>query len=105
MSELWHYKRINVKDLIKFEMNSRTHTKEQIQEVASSIKEYGFTNPILIDENNIIIAGHCRLEVAKKNKMKEVPCIVLEGLTDDQKEDYVIADNKMALNAGWIKIF
>lgn len=99
--ELCHYKKVNVENLCKYEANSRTHSKEQIQQVADSIKEYGFTNPILIDEHNVIIAGHCRLEAAKSLNLSEVPCIVLDSLTEAQKAAYVIADNKMALNAGW----
>ena len=81
--------------------NSRTHSKEQVAQICDSIKEFGFTNPILIDEDNIIIAGHGRLEAAKKLGETDVPTITLVGLTDDQKRAYVIADNKLALNAGW----
>lgn len=90
-----------VDDLIPYINNSRTHSDEQITQVASSIKEFGFTNPILIDENNGVIAGHGRLLASKKLDMNEVPCIVLDGLTDAQKKAYVIADNKLALNSGW----
>lgn len=93
------YKKVN--ELIPYINNARTHNDEQVSQICASINEYGFTNPILIDEKNSIIAGHGRLLAAKKLKMKEVPCIVLCGLTDAQKKAYVIADNKMALNAGW----
>jgi len=95
------YKKINVSDLRLFEANSRTHSAEQVEQIIKSIEEFGFTNPLLIDENNIIIAGHGRLEAALKLKLTEVPCIVIRGLTDAQKAAYVIADNKLALNAGW----
>jgi len=90
-----------VGDLLPYVNNSRTHSSDQVAQVAASIKEFGFTNPILIDEQNGIIAGHGRLLAAQKLSMAEVPCIVLAGLTDAQKKAYVIADNQLALNAGW----
>lgn len=91
----------SINDLIPYINNSRTHSDEQIQQIASSIKEFGFTNPILIDKDNGIIAGHGRLQGAKLLNFKEVPCIILENLTEAQKKAYIIADNKLALNAGW----
>lgn len=93
------YKKIN--ELKPYENNSRTHDESQIKQICKSIKEYGWTNPVLIDEKGMIIAGHGRVEAGKKLDIKEVPCIVLSGLTEAQKKAYVIADNKMALNAGW----
>lgn len=90
-----------VSDLIPYANNSRTHSDEQVTQVAASIKEFGFTNPILIDEKNGIIAGHGRLMAAKKLGLEQVPTITLEGLTDAQRKAYVIADNKLALNSGW----
>lgn len=90
-----------VQDLIPYVNNSRTHNDEQVNQICASINEFGFTNPLLIDEKDIIIAGHGRLMASKKLGMEEVPCIVLEGLTEAQKKAYIIADNKMALNAGW----
>lgn len=93
------YKKVD--ELIPYINNARTHNDEQVRQICASINEYGFTNPILIDEKNSIIAGHGRLLAAKKLKMKEVPCIVLCGLTEAQKKAYIIADNKLALNAGW----
>lgn len=93
------YKKIN--ELKPYENNSRTHDENQIKQICKSIKEYGWTNPVLIDEKGMIIAGHGRVEAGKKLDIKEVPCIVLSGLTEAQKKAYVIADNKMALNAGW----
>ena len=90
-----------VGDLIPYVNNTRTHTDEQVNQVASSIKEFGFTNPVLIDSDGGIISGHCRTEAAKKLKLKEVPCIELSNLTEAQKKAYIIADNKLALNAGW----
>lgn len=93
------YKKAN--DLIPYINNSRTHSGEQVNQIVASINEFGFTNPLLIDEKDNIIAGHGRLLAAKKLEMEKVPCIILEGLTEAQKKAYVIADNKMALNAGW----
>ena len=87
--------------LIPYVNNSRTHSAEQVTQVASSIKEFGFTNPILLDESNSIIAGHGRLLAAQKLGMDEVPTITLVGLTEAQRKAYVIADNQLALNSGW----
>jgi len=87
--------------LIPYINNSRTHSEQQVQQVAASIKEFGFTNPLLIDENEGIIAGHGRLQAAQMMGMDEVPTITLEGLTEAQRKAYVIADNKLALNSGW----
>jgi DNA modification methylase len=87
--------------LIPYARNSRTHSPQQTQQIAASIKEFGFTNPVLIDEDNGIIAGHGRVQAAQLLKMDEVPCIVLAGLSEAKKRAYVIADNKLAMNAGW----
>jgi hypothetical protein len=89
------------KEIIPYINNSRTHSESQVQQVASSIKEFGFTNPILIDQDGGIIAGHGRLLAAQLLNLKTVPTITIEGLTEFQKKAYVIADNKLALNAGW----
>jgi ParB-like chromosome segregation protein Spo0J len=88
-------------DLIPYENNTRTHSEEQINQIASSIREFGFTNPVLIDENDGIIAGHGRVMGANLLDMKEVPTITLSGLSEAQIKAYIIADNKIALNAGW----
>ena len=90
-----------VSNLKPFANNSRLHSEEQIEQVVSSIKQFGFTNPILIDEDNIIIAGHCRVLAAQKLGLVEVPCVILKGLSESQRRAYVIADNKLALNASW----
>lgn len=90
-----------VSSLIPYVNNSRTHSDEQVLQVAASINEFGFTNPVLIDEKGGIIAGHGRVMAAKKLNIDEIPCITLAGLTDAQKKAYVIADNQLALNAGW----
>lgn len=91
----------NIAELIPFARNSRTHSEEQIGQIAASIQELGWTTPILIDGKNSIIAGHGRLAAARKLGMGDVPVIVLDHLTDAQKRALVIADNKLALNAGW----
>ena len=95
------YKELLVKDLIRYHANSRTHSEQQINQIIRSIKEFGFTNPLLIDENNQIIAGHGRLQAAIKCGMDAVPCVVIDSLSDVQKAALVIADNKIALNSGW----
>lgn len=93
------YRQVN--DLIPYARNARTHSDDQVTRIASSIKEFGFTNPILIDGENGIIAGHGRLMAAKKLGMREVPTIELSDMTDAQKRAYILADNKLALDAGW----
>jgi hypothetical protein len=88
-------------DLIPYINNSRTHSESQIKQIAASIREFGFTNPILIDEGGSVIAGHGRLVAAELLKLNQVPTITLKGLTEAQRKAYVIADNKLALNSGW----
>lgn len=90
-----------VEDLIPYINNSRKHSDEQVAQISASIKEFGWTNPILIDGTNSIIAGHGRLMAARKLKMDEVPTIELDHLSDTQRKALVIADNKLALNADW----
>jgi len=84
-----------------YERNSRTHSSAQIKQIEASIREFGFTNPILIDEAGGIIAGHGRVLAAKNMELDTVPCIRLEHLSDAQRRAYIIADNKLAENAGW----
>jgi len=88
-------------DLIPYIHNSRTHSEAQIKQIAASIREFGFTNPILIDDEGTIIAGHGRVMAAKVLQLDQVPTITLGALSDAQRKAYVIADNKLALNAGW----
>lgn len=87
--------------LVPYDKNPRTHSPEQISQIAASIVEFGFLNPILVDTAAGIIAGHGRLQAAKQLGLKQVPVVVLDHLTEAQKRAYVIADNKLALNAGW----
>ena len=95
------YKNVDINKLKPYKNNARTHSEEQIEKIARSIREFGFINPILIDENYGIIAGHGRMLGAKKLGMTELPCIFVEDLTDVQKRAYILADNKLALDAGW----
>lgn len=90
-----------VEDLIPYARNSRTHSDAQVAQIAASVREFGWTNPVLVDGENGIIAGHGRVLAARKLGMEEVPCIELAGLTDTQRRAYIIADNKLALNGGW----
>src|SRR5450631_2768070 len=90
-----------IQDLVPHPQNARTHSKHQIRQIADSIRVFGFTNPILIDGRNRIIAGHGRVEAAKLLGMEQVPAIRFENLNDEQIRAYVIADNKLAENAGW----
>src|SRR5450759_2405519 len=87
--------------LLPYARNSRTHSDEQIAQVAASILEFGWTNPILVGADGVIIAGHARLLAARKLKMIEVPVIVLDHLSETQRRALILADNKLAMNAGW----
>lgn len=103
------YKKININDLKEYEKNSRTHSNEQILQIKESIKQFGFTNPLLVKPDLTIIAGHGRLEAIKAlnkldykdNPISEIPCIIVSGLSENDYKALVIADNKIALNAGW----
>jgi len=92
---------IKLDKLIPYINNSRTHSEDQVNQIAASIKEFGFLNPVIIDEDNGLIAGHGRVMAAKKLGLEQVPFVRAEGLTEAQKKAYVIADNQLALNAGW----
>ena len=92
---------VAVDELVPYCRNARTHSDAQVAQIAASIREFGFTNPVLIDGDKGIVAGHGRLSAARKLDMKTVPCIRLDGMTETQKRAYIIADNKLALNAGW----
>ena len=85
---------ISVKDLIPYKRNTKKHDKTQINNVAESIKQYGFVQPIVIDKDNVVVIGHCRLLAAKQLKMKEVPCVCVEDLTEEQVKALRIVDNK-----------
>jgi len=95
------YKTTKVADLIPYARNSRTHSEMQVAKIAASIKEFGFLNPIIVDGENGIIAGHGRVLAAQKLGLESLPVIEASHLTDAQRRAYVIADNKLALDAGW----
>lgn len=90
-----------VEELLPYARNAYQHPQAQVQQIVNSMKTFGWTNPVLIDEKDGIIAGHGRVLAAGQLKLKKVPCIVLEGLTEDQKRAYVLADNKIASNGRW----
>ncbi|HAP0440905.1 TPA: ParB N-terminal domain-containing protein, partial [Escherichia coli] len=90
-----------LQELSPYAHNARTHSPEQVAQLVESIKQFGWTNPVLIDEKGEIIAGHGRVMAAEMLKMDSVPVIVLSGLTDEQKKAYRLADNRLPMNAGW----
>lgn len=92
---------IPVSDLIPYARNARTHSEQQVAQIAGSIQEFGFCNPVLIDGQNSIIAGHGRVLAAGRLKLETVPCIRLTHLSDAQRRAYILADNRIALNSGW----
>lgn len=87
--------------LVPYERNARTHSDEQVAQIVKSIEQFGFTNPILVDGEDGILAGHGRLMAAKRLGMQQVPVVVLDHLSEAQRRAYVLADNQLALNAGW----
>ena len=95
------YKKVDIQSLKPWENNPRTHSADQINQIRRSIREFGFTNPLLIDESGLVIAGHGRVEAAKREGLTELPVIELQGLTEAQKRALLIADNQIATNAGW----
>ena len=101
MSDFPQYKQQAVEDLIPYARNARTHSEEQVDKIAASIREFGFLNPVITDGDNGIVAGHGRIMAAKKLGMDEVPTVEATHLTDAQKRAYILADNRLALDAGW----
>jgi len=93
--------KLTILSLKPYPKNARTHSKKQIKQIAESIKEFGFTNPVLIDSEQMILAGHGRVEAARLLGWETVPCLRIDNMTKQQKRAYVLADNKLALNAGW----
>ena len=90
-----------IERLIPYARNARTHSPAQIDQIAASIREWGWTNPVLVDADATIIAGHGRVLAARKLRIRDVPVMVAAGWTEAQKRAYALADNKLALNAGW----
>ncbi|HZK10301.1 MAG TPA: site-specific DNA-methyltransferase [Clostridia bacterium] len=95
------FEKVNIDKLVPYARNARTHSKEQILQLRASLREFGFVNPVIVDKDLNIIAGHGRILAAKEEGVKEVPCVVVEHLTEAQKRAYILTDNRLALNAGW----
>lgn len=90
-----------VNDLIPYVNNARNHPPQQIEKIASSMREFGFVNPVIIDSKNNVIAGHGRIEAAKKLGLDEVPCLLVDHLSDAQRKAYILADNRIQLDSDW----
>ena len=101
MSKEPEYYLANIEDLIPYARNARTHSTEQVAQIAASIKEFGFLAPIVISEDNTILCGHGRFYAAQKLGLKKIPCVKESHLTEAQRRAYIIADNKLSINAGW----
>jgi hypothetical protein len=103
MDHLRHSKLENVRvsDLVGYARNARTHSANQIAQIAAAVRQFGWTNPVLIDEDNVLIAGHGRLAAARQLGLQEIPAIRISGLSEADRRALVISDNKIALNAGW----
>jgi DNA modification methylase len=95
------FEKVNIDRLVPYARNARTHSKEQILQLRSSLREFGFVNPVIVDKDLNIIAGHGRIMAAKEEGMTEIPCVFVEHLTEAQKKAYILADNRLALSAGW----
>ena len=101
MNTTERFEKVSIDKLIPYARNARTHNKEQIKQLRASLREFGFVNPCIIDKDYNIIAGHGRVMAAKEEGIESVPCVFAEHLTDAQKRAYILADNRLALNAGW----
>ena len=101
MAEIKHVEQVGIDKLIPYVNNAKIHSEEQVTRIASSIREFGFVNPVLIDKEYNIIAGHGRVMAAKKLDMAEVPCLYIEGLTEAQRKAYILADNRLGELADW----
>jgi DNA modification methylase len=101
MNTTERFEKVNIDRLVPYARNARTHSKEQILQLRASLREFGFVNPVIVDKDLNIIAGHGRILAAKEEGIGEVPCVFAEHLTEAQKRAYIIADNRLALNAGW----
>jgi DNA modification methylase len=101
MNTTERFEKVNIDRLVPYARNARTHSKEQILQLRASLREFGFVNPVIVDKDLNVIAGHGRILAAKEEGITEVPCVFAEHLTEAQKRAYIIADNRLALNAGW----
>lgn len=101
MNTTERFEKVNIDRLIPYARNARTHSKEQILQLRASLREFGFVNPVIVDKDLNVIAGHGRILAAMEEGIAEVPCVFAEHLTESQKRAYMLADNRLALNAGW----
>ncbi|OQB13003.1 MAG: Modification methylase DpnIIB [Firmicutes bacterium ADurb.Bin193] len=101
MNTTERFEKVNINKLIPYARNARTHSKEQILQLRASLREFGFVNPVIVDKDFNIIAGHGRVLAAKEEGLTEIPCVFAQHLTEAQKRAYILADNRLALNAGW----
>lgn len=101
MKSTERFEKVSIGKLIPYARNARTHSKEQVLQLRASLREFGFVNPVIVDKDYNIIAGHGRILAAKEEGISEVPCVFVEHMTDAQKRAYILADNRLAMNAGW----
>ena len=101
MTMTTEFQLVDINKLVPYANNARTHNKEQILKLRSSLREFGFVNPVIIDREYNVLAGHGRIMAAKEEGIAEVPCVYADHLTEAQKKAYILADNRMALDAGW----
>ena len=101
MANTERFEKVPVDKLVPYARNARTHSKEQILQIRASLREFGFVTPVVVDEKYSIIAGHGRVAAAKEEGITEIPCVFAENLTEAQKKAYILADNRLAMNAGW----
>ena len=101
MNSTERFEKVDIDKLVPYARNARTHSKEQILQLRASLREFGFVNPVIVDKDLNLIAGHGRILAAKEEGVQEVPCVFAEHLSEAQKRAYIIADNRLALNAGW----
>lgn len=101
MQSTERFEKVNIDKLVPYARNARTHAKEQILQLRASLREFGFVNPVIVDKDYNIIAGHGRVLAAREEGLTEIPCVFAEHLTEAQKRAYILADNRLALNAGW----
>ncbi|EAG3226870.1 site-specific DNA-methyltransferase [Listeria monocytogenes] len=95
------FEKVDIEKLVPYARNARTHSKEQVKQIQASMREFGFINPVIVDKDYNLIAGHGRILAAKEEGIKQVPCVFVEYLTEAQKRAYILADNRLAMNAGW----
>ncbi len=101
MNTTERFEKVDIDKLVPYARNARTHSKEQVKQIQASMREFGFINPVIVDKDYNLIAGHGRILAAKEESIKQVPCVFVEHLTGAQKRAYILADNRLAMNAGW----